>query len=150
MSDRAVLLVEDQPNEVELTFRAFRRQGLSEELDRIVVARDGEEALDYLFARGEHSGRDPGDLPEFVLLDVNLPKLTGPEVLERIRADERTKLVPVIMYSTSDGDPYVRAAYEAGANSYVTKPSNLDRFSEAMRSLGWYWLEWNEPPPTTP
>jgi two-component system, response regulator len=147
MKRTSVLLVDDDPAEVELALRAFRKQGIADEVDEVAVARDGEEALDYLFCRGTHAERDPSAAPEFVLLDVKLPKLNGVEVLERIRADERTKLLPVVMYSSSGEDEDVRTAYEAGANSYVTKPSNFERFSEAMRSLGWYWLEWNVCPP---
>lgn len=147
MNNTSVLLVDDDPSEVELALRAFRKQGITGMVDEVAVARDGEEALDYLFCSGKYVERDPADVPEFVLLDVKLPKLTGVEVLERIRADERTKLLPVVMYSSSGEDEDVRAAYEAGANSYVTKPSNFERFSEAMRSLGWYWLGWNVHPP---
>lgn len=143
----SVLLVDDSPSEVELALRAFRKQGITDVVDEVVVARDGEEALDYLLCRGEHVERNPDEVPEFVLLDVKLPKLSGVEVLERIRANERTRLLPVIMYSSSGEDEDVRAAYERGANSYVTKPSNFQRFSEAMHSLGWYWLEWNVCPP---
>lgn len=147
MNHTSVLLVDDDPGEVELALRAFRKQGVTDAVDELVIAQDGEKALDYLFCRGAHAERDPSDLPEFVLLDVKLPKLNGMEVLERIRANERTKLLPVIMYSSSGEVEDVRTAYERGANSYVTKPSNFYRFSEAMRSLGWYWLEWNVCPP---
>lgn len=147
MTNTSVLLVDDDPDEVQLALRAFQKQGITDAVDEVVVARNGEEALDYLFGRGQHAERNPANVPEFVLLDVKLPKLNGVEVLERIRADERTRLLPVILYSSSGEDEDVKAAYEAGANSYVTKPSNFRRFSEAMRSLGWYWLEWNVVPP---
>jgi two-component system response regulator len=147
MSQGFVLLVEDDPNQVELAKRAFSKQGLTDVLDRLVVTRDGQEALDYLLGTGQYAHRDPTVLPEFVLLDVRLPKLSGLEVLKRIRSEERTKLLPVIVYSSSEQDPDVRSAYELGSNSYITKPSDFKRFSEAMRALGWFWLEWNVPPP---
>jgi len=145
---RSVLLVEDEPNDVELALRAFEEQGITSEIDEVVVARDGQEALDYLFCEGNYAGRNPKEAPEFALVDVKLPKLNGVEVLERVRSDARTKLLPVILYSSSGEEGDVRAAYERGANSYITKPSDFERFSEAMGSLGWYWLEWNVGPPS--
>lgn len=147
MDRSVVLLVEDDPRELELALHAFEERGISGEVDEVVVVRDGQEALEYLFGEGDHAGRrDPAEMPEFVLMDVHLPKLTGLEVLERIRADERTRLLPVILFSSSGENRDVRRAYETGANSYVTKPMNFGRFSEAIDSVGWYWLEWNENP----
>jgi two-component system, response regulator len=117
-----------------------------EEVDEVVVARDGSEALDHLFGEGEQDGRDTEDMPEFVLLDVQLPRLNGLDVLERLRSDERTELLPVIPFSSSNEHRDVVKGYKLGANSYVTKPANFEKFSEALRLLGWYWLDWNETP----
>lgn len=146
MNTKTILLVEDDEDQVVLAMRALRKHGIVEEVDEVVVAGDGEEALDYLFARGRHADRDPSLVPEFVLLDLKLPKVDGLEVLERMRDDERTKLVPVIVVSSSREHADVVAGYELGANSYVAKPANFERFSEAMRYLGWYWLNYNETP----
>ena len=126
--------------------RAMRKHGIVDEVDGVVVAGDGEEALDYLFGRGGYQGRDTRVTPEFVLLDVDLPSITGLEVLERLRADKRTALLPIILFSASNRRGDVAEGYRLGANSYVTKPTNFDDFSEAMRLLGWYWLNWNESP----
>ncbi len=145
MSDRTILLVEDDPDQVALALRAFRKSGITDEVD-VVVARDGVEALEYLFDTGDHADRDASAAPEFILLDVNLPRMNGLEVLGRLRADERTELLPVILYSSSGEHEDVVEGYRLGANSYVTKPSDFGRFSQAMRTLGWYWLEWNETP----
>lgn len=146
MSERTVLLVEDDPDQVVLALRAFRKHGIADEVDDIVVMKDGAEAVDYLMGTGDYAGRDPSAMPEFVLLDVNLPKMSGLEVLRRLRADERTELLPVVLYSSSDERQDVIEGYRSGANSYLTKPSDFNRFSEAMRTLGWYWLEWNKAP----
>ncbi len=143
---RVILLVEDDEDQVLLAMRALKKHGVTSEVDEVVVAHDGDEALDYLFGEGEHAGRDPSVTPEFVLLDVDLPKTTGLQVLERVRADERTELVPVILFSASDRHRDVVEGYKLGANSYVAKPSSFKEFSEAMRLLGWYWLNWNESP----
>jgi two-component system response regulator len=145
MSDRTILLVEDDPDQVTLALRAFKKSGITDEVD-VVVARDGVEALGYLFGTGSQADRDTSAVPEFVLLDVNLPRMNGLEVLGRLRADERTELLPVILYSSSGEHEDVVEGYRLGANSYVTKPSDFGKFSEAMRTLGWYWLEWNESP----
>ena len=112
----------------------------------MVVAGDGEEALDYIFGTGSYAGRDTDVLPEFVLLDVKLPKMDGLQVLERLRDDERTALLPVILFSSSREHEDVVAGYRLGANSYVAKPANFEKFSEAMQYLGWYWLSFNETP----
>ena len=144
MSERSILLVEDDQDQVLLAMRALRKHGIVAEVDEVVVARDGEEALDYL--HGSNAGRDAALTPEFVLLDVKLPKLDGLQVLERLRNDERTQLVPVILFSSSREHEDVVEGYKLGANSYVAKPANFERFSEAMRYLGWYWLNFNETP----
>jgi CheY-like chemotaxis protein len=146
MSDRTILLVEDDENQVMLAMHALRKHGIVKQVDEVVVARDGEEALDYVFGTGSYAGRDPGVMPEFALLDVKLPKMDGLQVLERLRNDERTELLPVILFSSSREHEDVVAGYKLGANSYVAKPANFEKFSEAMRYLGWYWLSYNESP----
>jgi two-component system response regulator len=144
MTHRAVLLVEDNPRDEELTLRTLRKHRMAND---VVVVRDGEEALDYLFAGGAHSGRDPSDLPQIILLDLKLPKVDGLEVLRRVRADERTRLVPVVVLTSSDEDRDIIGSYELGANSYVRKPVDFAEFDEAVRQLGLYWLLLNESPP---
>ena len=146
MSDRTILLVEDDENQVLLAMRALRKHGIVKEVDEVVVAGDGEEALDYIFGTGSYAGRDTDVMPEFVLLDVKLPKVDGLQVLERLRDDERTALLPVILFSSSREHEDVVAGYRLGANSYVAKPANFEKFSEAMQYLGWYWLSFNETP----
>ena len=146
MSDRTILLVEDDENQVLLAMRALRKHGIVKEVDEVVVAGDGEEALDYIFGTGSYAGRDTDVKPEFVLLDVKLPKMDGLQVLERLRDDERTALLPVILFSSSREHEDVVAGYRLGANSYVAKPANFEKFSEAMQYLGWYWLSFNETP----
>ena len=146
MSDRTILLVEDDENQVLLAMRALRKHGIVKEVDEVVVAGDGEEALDYVFGTGSYAGRDTDVMPEFVLLDVKLPKMDGLQVLERLRNDERTELLPVILFSSSREHEDVVAGYRLGANSYVAKPANFEKFSEAMQYLGWYWLSFNETP----
>ena len=146
MSD-IILLVEDKSSDEELTLRALRKANVA---NRVVVARDGAEAVDYLFATGSFSGRDPGDLPQFVLLDLNLPKMGGIEVLQRIRAGQTTRLLPVVILTSSSEERDVLACYASGANSYVVKPVDFTRFSEAVRQLGLYWLVLNQRPPETP
>lgn len=144
MRSRTILLVEDNPDDVELTLRAFERSHLANE---IVVARDGAEALDYLFAAGTHAGRDQSVMPEVVLLDLNLPKFDGLEVLKRIRADERTRRLRVVILTSSKEERDVLRSYDLGANSFVRKPVDFVEFAEAARQLGLYWLVLNEPPP---
>jgi two-component system response regulator len=146
VNDRTILLVEDDENQVLLAMRALRTHGIVEEVGRVVVVGDGEEALEYLFGTGSHAGRDTGVMPEFVLLDVKLPKMDGLQVLERLRGDERSEILPVILFSSSREHEDVVAGYKLGANSYVAKPANFERFSEAMQYLGWYWLNFNETP----
>ncbi|MCD6359626.1 MAG: response regulator [Armatimonadetes bacterium] len=143
-SDGVILLVEDNPDDVELTLRALHGANISNE---IVVARDGVEALDYLFGTGVHTGRDPRELPAVVLLDLKMPRVDGLEVLQRLRADERTKLTPVVILTTSDEDADIVAGYELGANSYVRKPVSFEDFAGAIKQLGLYWLLLNQPPP---
>jgi two-component system response regulator len=143
MTDKSILLVEDNPDDEALTLRALRKN----ELIEVNVVRDGAEALDYLFATGPYAGRDADKLPQVVLLDLNLPKISGLEVLRRIRADERTELLPVVILTSSKEDRDLIEGYRGGANSYVRKPVNFDQFVEAARQLGVYWLSHNEPPP---
>jgi two-component system, response regulator len=139
-----VLLVEDNPNDEELTVDALSRNGL---LNAVIVARDGAEALDYLFARGAYQGRDVGDLPILVLLDLNLPKLSGMDVLRAIRADERTRLLPVVILTSSGEDVDLVDGYENGANSYVVKPVGYTEFTAAVKRLGLFWMLTNHRPP---
>jgi CheY-like chemotaxis protein len=136
--------VEDNPSDVELTRRAFEKRHISNSL---MVAEDGKEALDYLFAEGAHAGRDVTDLPTVVLLDLKLPKLDGLEVLRRIRADPRTKRLPVVILTSSSQEQDLAASYDLGANSYIRKPVDFAQFAEAIEQLGLYWLVLNEPPP---
>jgi two-component system response regulator len=143
MDNRTILLVEDNPDDVELTLRAFAKNRLAED---IVVARDGAEALDYLFATGVHEGRDPSSLPRMVLLDLQLPKIDGLEVLRRLRADSRTRRLPVIVLTSSREHQDILRSYDLGANSFVRKPVDFVEFIEAARQLGMYWLGLNEPP----
>jgi len=128
MKDKTILLVEDDENQVMLAMRALREHGIVEEVDEVVVARTGREALDYLFGEGAHAGRDTDATPEFVLLDVHLDGMDGLHVLEHLRDDERTKIVHVILFSSSKEHEDVVAGYELGANSYVAKPANFERF----------------------
>lgn len=144
MEQRIILLVEDNPKDELLTLRALKKCNLANE---IVVMRDGAEALNYLFAKGDHAGREVGDLPTVVLLDLKLPKIDGLEVLRQIRADERTRRLPVVILTSSDEEKDIIAGYELGANSYVRKPVAFGDFSEAVAELGRYWLITNEPPP---
>ena len=140
---RHILLVEDNPDDVELTLRALKKNNIKNE---VTVAIDGVEALDYLFARGKFEGRDRNQRPVLVLLDLKLPKLDGLEVLKQIRTDEFTKLMPVVILTSSKEESDVIAGYELGANSYIRKPVDFDQFIEAVRQLGLYWLLLNESP----
>lgn len=139
-----ILLVEDSADDLELTMRALREHNLA---NPIVVARDGQEALDYMFGGGAHAGRDPREFPGLVILDLRLPRVDGIEVLSRVRADERTRRTPVVVLTSSDEERDIVAAYNFGANSYVRKPVNFDEFIEAVRQLRLYWVLLNEPPP---
>jgi two-component system response regulator len=142
MSAKTILLVEDNPDDEELTLRALNKHHL---VNQVVVARDGAEALDYLFGRGPHAGRPL--MPELVLLDLKLPKIDGLGVLQQLRANESTKLLPVVILTSSVEDRDRIAGYARGANSYVRKPVDFLEFVEGVRQLGMYWLLLNQPPP---
>ena len=144
MFEKAILLVEDNADDEELTVRALKRNNVTNEL---VVARDGVEALDYLFGTGKYAGRNTAILPGLVLLDLKLPKIDGLEVLRRIRADERTRRMPVTMLTSSKQEQDVIRSYDLGANSYIRKPVDFNQFSDAVRQLGLYWLMLNEVSP---
>ena len=146
MNIRRILLVEDNAQDELLTLRTLEKAKLVNGID---VVRDGAAALDFLLARGEFSGRDPADLPAVVILDIKLPKLSGLEVLRRLRMEASAKLLPVVMLTSSDEERDRIASYRLGANSYVRKPVEFAEFSEAVVRLGVYWLEVNEPPGTT-
>jgi two-component system, response regulator len=144
MNNKIILLVEDNPDDVDLTLRAFEKNNIS---NKVVVAADGVEAIDYLFGRGKYADRDIKDLPVVVLLDLKLPKISGLEVLKNIRQDEALKLMPVVILTSSSQEEDVINGYKLGANSYIRKPVNFNDFQEAIKLLGLYWLIWNEPAP---
>ena len=144
VSSKSILLVEDNPDDEALAIRALKRHHISNE---IVVAHDGVEALDYLFGTGLHAGRDLSLKPTVVLLDLKLPRIDGLEVLRRLREDERTRLLPVVILTTSNEEQDMLDSYSLGCNSYIRKPVDFVQFSEAIRQLGMYWLLMNEPPP---
>ena len=141
---RLILLVEDNDDDVELTLRALRRNRVA---NRVDVVRDGAEALEYLFATGSYAGRDVRDTPNLVLLDLKLPKVGGLEVLERLRADPRTRRLPVVILTSSNVESDLARSYDLGANSYIRKPVDFTQFMEAVNQLGLYWLVLNEAPP---
>jgi two-component system response regulator len=143
MADKVILLVEDNPDDVTLTLRALEKNNIS---NKIVVAQDGAEALEYLFAEGKYSDRNAADTPAVVLLDLKLPKVGGHEVLKRIRADERTSLLPVVILTSSTEEQDVVQSYKHGCNSYIQKPVDFGQFSDAIRQMGLYWLLLNELP----
>ncbi len=147
MKDKVLLLVEDDPKDEALTLRALKKNNVSNE---VVVVRDGSAALDYLFGKGIYEGRDPADLPTAVLLDLKLPKVSGLEVLKGIRNDRRTKVLPVVILTSSNEQRDLIEGYGLGANSYVRKPVEFTEFSHAVRDLGLYWLILNQPPPPVP
>jgi two-component system response regulator len=138
-----LLLVEDNPQDLELALRALRAANL---VNRIQVARDGAEALDFIFGEGAHAGRDVTDGPRVILLDLKLPKVDGLEVLHRIKGDPRTKIIPVVVLTSSREQRDVVESYRLGVNSYIVKPVNFERFAGAVRDLGLYWLLLNQPP----
>jgi|SRR5580698_2947760 two-component system response regulator len=138
-----ILLVEDNPDDEALTLRALQRNNIT---NQVVIAHDGVEAIDYLFGQGAYEGRDPCDLPQIVLLDLKLPRMDGFEVLKKLRADPRTKLLPVVILTSSKEQQDLVQGYGLGANSYVRKPVDFDQFVQAVRQLGLYWLVLNEKP----
>ena len=144
VDDKTILLVEDSPDDVKLTLRAFKRGNI---LNPIVVVRDGIEALDFLFARGAHGDRAGKPLPTLIILDLKLPKLDGMGVLKAIRAEERTKLIPVVILTSSKEEQDLISGYALGANSYVRKPVDFAEFMEAAKLIGLYWLMTNQPLP---
>ncbi len=141
--EKMILLVEDNPNDEELTLRALRKANIA---NQVAIARDGQEALDFLFATGKYAGREP-TMPAVVLLDLKLPKLDGIDVLQRIRADPRTKLIPVVVLTSSSEDEDMVRSYQSGANSYVRKPIEFSAFANAVTQLGMYWVLINQTPP---
>ena len=147
MTESIILLVEDNPSDILLTRRALSKQRI---MNPLIVAENGQEALDYLFATGSHAGRDIRQMPALVLLDINLPGISGIEVLRRIRADSRTSLLPVTMLTTSKEDQDLLTSYSLHANSYIRKPVDFGQFVAAVGQLGLYWLVLNQPPPQPP
>jgi two-component system response regulator len=144
MEEKTILLVEDNPDDVDLTLRAFKKNNI---YNKVVVARDGVEALDYLRGTGIHVGRDVKDLPVVILLDLKLPKISGLEVLKQIRSNEITRLLPVVILTSSNEENDIINGYRLGANSYIRKPVDFTQFVEAIKLLGLYWLVWNESAP---
>jgi len=144
MKDKNILLVEDNPDDVKLTLRALRKCNIA---NQVVVTGDGVEALDYLFGAGAYAGRDVSDQPAVILLDLKLPKIGGLEVLRRMRADSRTRRLPVVVLTSSREEQDIVASYDLGANSYIRKPVDFEQFVAAVGQLGLYWLLLNETPP---
>jgi two-component system response regulator len=145
MADKTILLVEDNADDEELAIRALKKNNVT---NNLVVARDGVEALDYLFGTGAYAGRDTATVPGLVLLDLKLPKMDGLEVLRRIRSNERTKRMPVTVLTSSKEEQDLIKSYDLGANSYIRKPVDFNQFTDAVRQLGLYWLMLNEVPPS--
>src|SRR5437879_12554037 len=143
--EKTIMLVEDNANDEELTLRALRRANIA---NNVIVARDGQEAVDFLFGTGKHAGREPPTMPAVVLLDLKLPKLDGLDVPHRIRADPRTKLIPVVVLTSSSEDEDMLRSYQSGANSYVRKPIDFSAFANAVTQLGMYWILINQSPPS--
>jgi two-component system, response regulator len=144
MMEKTILLVEDNANDEELTLRALRKSNIANE---VFVARDGQEAVDFLFGTSQHAGREPSRMPAVILLDLKLPKLNGIDVLQRIRADPRTRLIPVVVLTSSSEDEDMLRSYQSGANSYVRKPIEFSAFAHAVTQLGMYWMLINQAPP---
>ena len=144
MEDRMILIVEDNPDDEALTIRALKKNNIG---NRVVVVRDGVEALEFLFCTGAYASRDPNDMPQITLLDLKLPKVDGLEVLKRIRADLRTQLLPVVILTSSNEEQDLIGSYEYGANSFMRKPVDFDQFANSVHQLGLYWLVLNEAPP---
>ncbi|MHB8094182.1 MAG: response regulator [Candidatus Aminicenantales bacterium] len=143
MEKGIILLVEDNLDDVDLTLRAFKKNNIT---NPVIVAKDGVEALDYLRGTGTYAGRDKKELPVVVMLDLNLPKINGMEVLRNIRQDELTRLIPVVILTSSVEQKDVVEGYQLGANSYIRKPVDFEQFVEAVKLLGLYWTLWNETP----
>ncbi|WP_457668245.1 response regulator [Thiolapillus sp.] len=143
MNQKTLLLVEDNPDDEALTLRALHKHNIA---NQIIVARDGQEALDYLFAKGEFADRDSTHLPQVILLDLKLPKVDGLEVLQQLRSNPQTRTVPVVILTSSNEEKDLIRSYELGANSYVRKPVDFEQFVEAARQLGLYWMVLNEVP----
>jgi two-component system, response regulator len=144
MKNKVILLVEDNPRDEALTIRALKKSNIANE---VIVAHDGVEALDYFSGTGAHAGRDTRDLPQLVLLDLKLPKVDGLQVLQKIRADERTRRLPIVVFTSSSEEEDMMKSYDLGANSYVRKPVEFEQFLEATRQLGLYWLLLNQVAP---
>ena len=144
MDDKVILLVEDNPRDEALTLRALKKSNI---VNDVIVARDGVEALDYFFATGLHEGRDTTIMPQLVLLDLKLPKLDGLEVLRKLRTDDRTRRLPIVVFTSSSEEEDMIKSYDLGANSYVRKPVDFEQFLEATRQLGLYWLVLNQVAP---
>lgn len=144
MENKVILLVEDNPRDEALTLRALKKNHIANE---IIVAHDGVEALDYLFGTGAHAGRDLNVMPQLILLDLNMPRVNGLQVLERIRADERTKRLPVVIFTSSNEEQDMLSSYDLGANSYIRKPVDFVQFLEASKHLGLYWMVLNQSAP---
>ena len=144
MKPEVILLVEDNPDDQMLTLRALRKSNI---LNEVIVASDGTEALDYLFGTGVYAGRDLGEMPHLILLDLRLPKVGGLQVLKQLRANKLTKRIPVVILTSSDEEKDIMNSYDLGANSYIRKPVDFGQFTEAIRQLGLYWLVLNEAPP---
>jgi two-component system response regulator len=142
METAFLLLVEDNPDDIALILRVFTRAGVLGR-DEVIVVRDGVQALDFIFATGEHAGRDAGQLPKVIILDLKMPRVDGIEVLRRVRADARTRFVPVVILTSSDEDGDVNQCYRLGANSYIRKPEDSTHFSDAVAALGRYWFRLN-------
>ncbi len=145
MKEKIILLVEDEPDDEALTLRALKKSNIK---NKVVVAHDGVEALDYLWGRGEYANRDTNSMPQVILLDLKLPKMDGLEFLRHIRSDKRTKLLPVVIMTSSKEEKDIINGYSLGANSYIRKPVDFEKFGEAVRQLGLYWMLLNEAPPS--
>lgn len=145
MGNKVILLVEDNPRDEALTLRALKKSNI---VNEVVVARDGIEALDYLFGTGTYAGRDMQIMPQLILLDLKLPKVDGLQVLQKIRAKEQTKRLAVVIFTSSSEEEDLIKSYNLGANSYVRKPVEVEQFLQATRQLGWYWLVLNQAAPT--
>ena len=144
MGNKTILIVEDNPDDVELVLMALQSKNITNKID---VVTDGEQALDYLFCRGEYADRNIEFTPTVILLDLQLPKVSGLDVLKQLRANKRTKLLPVVIFTSSTEEQDMISSYELGANSYIRKPVDADQFEKAIEELGLYWLLLNEPPP---